>query len=144
MKTFSPKVSEVTRRWYVVDAEGQTLGRLASNIAGVLMGKHKPVYSPHLDMGDYVIVVNAAKIHVTGNKMDEKFYTRHSQYPGGFRKTILRDQLVKHADEVIVDAVWNMLPNNRLRRRVIKKLKVYVRGDHPHLAHKPEPLEFKS
>ena len=144
MKTYSARLADIERKWLLVDAEGQTLGRLASNIARVLTGKTKPIYSPHIDAGDYVVVVNATKIRVTGNKLDEKFYTRHSGYPGGFRKTFLREQLVKHPDEVISDAVWNMLPKNRLRRRVIKKLKVYAQPDHPHHAHKPEPLEFKS
>lgn len=142
MKTFSPKASDVTRHWYVVDAEGQTLGRLASNISRILTGKHKPIYSPHLDCGDYVVVVNAGKVRVTGKKLDQEFFTRHSQYPGGFRKTMLREMLAKHPDRVLWEAVWKMLPKNRIRDRMIKKLKVYARPTHPHQAHKPEVLKF--
>ena len=132
----------MTHNWYVVDAEGKTLGRLASNIARILTGKHKPTYSPHIDCGDYVVVVNAGKVRVTGNKLNTEFFTRHSQYPGGFRKTILREMLAKHPDRVLWEAVWKMLPKNRLRDPMIKKLKVYATPTHPHGAHKPEVLKF--
>lgn len=141
MKTFYAKPNEVTRQWYVVDAEGKTLGRLATRLARILEGKHKPIYTPGVDTGDFIIVVNADKIAVTGNKLDEKFYTRHSGYPGGFRKTILREQLQRHPEIVIQQAVWGMLPHNRLGRQMLKKLKVYPRATHPHQAHKPKQLE---
>ncbi len=143
MKTFNTKPADIKRDWYVVDADGKTLGRLAAGIARVLKGKHKPIYTPHLDCGDYVVVVNAAKIHVTGKKLDEKFYVRHSGYPGGLKKFFLRDQLEKHPDRVIKAAVWGMLPKGRLGRDIFKKLKVYGRPDHPHTAHKPKVLEVK-
>ncbi len=141
MKTFNTKPADIERRWYVVNAEGKTLGRLAAGIARVLKGKHKPIYTPHLDCGDYVIVVNAGKIRVTGKKLDAKFYYRHSGYPGGLRKIPLREQLDKHPDRVIQAAVWGMLPHGRLGRKMFKKLKVYARPDHPHTAHKPTVLE---
>ncbi|MDE3089887.1 MAG: 50S ribosomal protein L13 [Chloroflexota bacterium] len=141
MKTFNTKPADIKREWYVVNAEGKTLGRLAAGIARVLKGKHKVIYTPHMDTGDYVIVLNAGKIHVTGNKLEEKFYVRHSGYPGGLKKTILRDQLEQHPDRVLKSAVWGMLPKGRLGRRIFKKLKVYGGTTHPHLAHKPKVLE---
>lgn len=141
MKTFSAKPTEVKREWFIVDAEGKTLGRLATEVARVLTGKHKPIYTPHVDTGDFVIVVNANKVSVTGNKLDEKFYVRHSGYPGGFKKITLRDQLEKHPERVIEHAVWGMLPHNRLGRRMLKKLKVYGRPNHPHQANRPKALE---
>lgn len=144
MKTFQAKPAEVKREWYVVDAEGKTLGRLATQIARVLTGKHKRIYTPGVDTGDFVIVVNAGKFVVTGKKMDEKFYTRHSQYPGGFRKTILREQLVVHPEIVIQRAVWGMLPHNRLGRQQLKKLKIYTKATHPHTAQQPKVLEVKA
>ncbi len=141
MKTFNTKPADIRREWFVVNAEGKTLGRLATGIARVLKGKHKTIYTPHLDTGDYVIVVNAGKIHVTGKKLDEKFYVRHSGYPGGLKKTFLRDQLEKHPDRVIKAAVWGMLPKGRLGRVMFKKLKVYSRADHPHSAQHVKVLE---
>jgi len=141
MKTFNTKPADIKREWYVVNAEGKTLGRLASGIATVLKGKHKVIYTPHLDCGDYVIVLNAGKIHVTGKKLDEKAYYHHSGYPGGMKKTILRDQLEKHPDRVIKSAVWGMLPKGRLGREMVKKLKVYKGTDHRHVAQKPKTLE---
>jgi large subunit ribosomal protein L13 len=141
MKTFSAKPTQVKHDWFVVDAQGKTLGRLASQIARVLTGKHKPIYTPHVDTGDYVIVVNAGKVNVTGKKLDQKFYTRHSGYPGGFRKIFLREQLERHPERVIESAVWGMLPHNRLGRRILKKLKVYPTPTHPHQAHRPKNLE---
>lgn len=142
MRTHSAKPHEIQREWYVVDANGQTLGRLATRIASVLRGKHKPIYTPHVDCGDFVIVVNADKIRVTGRKMDQKMYYRHSGYPGGLKQISLRDQLDRHPDRVIRHAVRGMLPKNRLGRQMIKKLKVYATPDHPHQAQQPKPFEF--
>lgn len=142
MKTYVTKPGEVERIWYVVDAEGQTLGRLASHIATILRGKHKPQFSPAVDVGDFVIVVNAEKIRVTGRKMDQKFYYRHSGYPGGLSQISLRDQLQKHPTRVIKAAVRGMLPRNRLGRKQLKKLKVYAGPEHPHQAQQPKSLEL--
>lgn len=142
MKTYSAKKEEIVHRWYVVDATDQTLGRLATQIANVLRGKTKPIYTPHLDCGDYVIVVNAEKIRVTGNKLDEKFYHRHSGYPGGLTSISLRNQLRLHPDRVITEAVRRMLPKNLLSREILKKLKVYEGSEHPHDAQHPETLKF--
>ena len=142
MKTFSAKPQDIERKWFVVDAQGQTLGRLATRIATVLRGKHKPVYTPHLDCGDYVIVVNADKIHVTGQKLEQKTYYRHSGYPGGLRQVSLRRQLQVHPDRVIEAAVRGMLPHNRLGRKMFKKLKVYAGPTHPHEAQQPTALEL--
>ncbi len=142
MKTYALKAKDIERRWYVVDAEGKTLGRLASEIAKILKGKHKPIYTPHLDTGDYVIVINAHKIRVTGKKMEQKFYYRHSGYPGGLKGIGLGTQLAKHPTRVLEAAVRGMLPKNRLGRRMIKKLKIYAAASHPHQAQQPEVLEF--
>lgn len=141
MKTFSAKPHEIERKWFVVDAQGQTLGRLATQVATVLRGKHKPIYTPHVDCGDYVIVVNADKIHVTGQKLDDKIYYRHSNYPGGLKQVTLRRQLQTHPERVIEAAVRGMLPKNRLGRKMFKKLKVYAGPDHPHQAQQPESLD---
>ncbi len=142
MRTYSTKPAEIERQWFVVDARGQTLGRLASEIAKILKGKHKPIYTPHLDTGDFVIVINAGKVHVTGNKMDQKMYYRHSGYPGGLKSITLREQLKRHPTRVIRSAVKGMLPHNRLGRATLKKLKVYAGDAHPHEAQQPKPLEF--
>lgn len=142
MKTYVVKEGEIKREWYVVDAEGKTLGRLASKIAGVLMGKHKPYYTPHLDTGDYVIVVNADKIQVTGRKLDQKMYYRYSGYPGGLKSVTLRKQLSTRPERVIWAAVRNMLPKNKLGRAMLKKLKVYASPEHPHAAQQPKPLDL--
>jgi len=142
VRTYTPKPEDIERRWYVVDAQGKTLGRLASEIARILRGKHKPIFSPHMDTGDFVIVINAEKVHVTGRKLTQKFYYRHSGYPGGLKAISLRDQLKKHPERVIQHAVRGMLPKNRLGRKMIKKLKVYAGPDHPHKAQKPEPLDL--
>ena len=142
MRTFTQKQEEIERNWYIVDAEGETLGRLASRIAPILKGKHKPVYTPHLDCGDYVIIVNAEKVRVTGRKMDQKLYYRHSGYPGGLRSISLRDQLAKHPERVLQAAIRGMLPKNKLGRRMLKKLKVYAGDSHPHQAQQPRPLEL--
>ncbi|MCW5880475.1 MAG: 50S ribosomal protein L13 [Anaerolineae bacterium] len=140
MRTYVTKPAEVTREWYVVDANGKTLGRLATEIARVLRGKHKPIFQPNIDTGDFVIVVNADKVVVTGNKINDKFYYRHSGYPGGLKAVSLRDMLATHPDRVVRAAVWGMLPHTRLGRQQIKKLKVYARADHPHAAQQPKPL----
>ena len=139
-KTYSPKAKEIDRKWYVVDATGQTLGRLASRIAHVLRGKHKPSFSPHLDMGDHVIVVNADKVAVTGRKEERKVYYRHTGYPGGIRTTSYREMMEKHPERVIAMAVRGMLPRNVLGRRTLKKLRVYAGPEHRHAAQKPEEL----
>jgi large subunit ribosomal protein L13 len=139
----TPQEALASRRWYVVDAAGVTLGRLASQVARIIEGKHKPIYSPHVDCGDYVIVVNAQKIRVTGDKMTEKKYQRHSMYPGGFKEERLRDLLARRPERVIRLAVWGMLPHGRLGRKMIKKLKVYGGPEHEHAAQKPQPLEIR-
>jgi large subunit ribosomal protein L13 len=140
-KTYSAKPGEIERRWYVVDAEGQILGRLATQIAETLRGKGKPAYTPHVDTGDFVVVVNAEKIQVTGNKLEEKLYHRHSGYPGGLRSRTLREQLERQPTEVIRKAVKGMLPRNRLGRAQIRKLKIYAGPEHPHTAQAPEELK---
>ena len=141
MKTYVANTTDRDRRWLVVDAEGQTLGRLATRIADALRGKRKPQYTPHVDTGDFVIVVNAEKVAVTGNKLTEKMYRRHTGYPGGLRERTLAEMLERRPEEVIRKAVKGMLPRNRLARRRITKLKVYAGPDHPHGAQKPEPME---
>lgn len=141
-RTYVTKPEDIQRNWYVVDASGQTLGRLASEIAQVVRGKHKPVYSPSIDVGDYVIVVNAERVHVTGHKLDQKIYYRHSGYPGGLKEVPLRRMLEEHPTRVITRAVKGMLPKSRLGRKMLKKLKVYAGPDHPHQAQQPEPLEL--
>jgi large subunit ribosomal protein L13 len=140
MKTYSAKPKEIEQRWYLVDAEGQTLGRLATRIADTLRGKRKPQYTPHVDTGDFVVVVNAEKIAVTGQKLEKKRYYRHSGYPGGLRSRTLAEQLERRPTEVLRDAVKGMLPRNRLARRQITKLKIYAGPEHPHGAQNPEPL----
>ncbi len=142
MKTYVTKPDEVQREWFVVDATGKTLGRLATEIARILRGKHNPIYSPMRDVGDYVIVINAEKVRVTGRKLTEKFYYRHSGYPGGFKQISLRDMLARHPTRVIEYAVRGMLPKNALGRRMFRKLKVYAGPDHPHQAQNPKPLEI--
>lgn len=141
--TFIAKTAEIERKWYVVDAEGQTLGRLASQVAAVLRGKNKPIYTPHLDTGDYVIVINADKIAVTGKKLDQKLYRRHSEYTGGFKETTLKEMMNKKPEEVIKHAVKGMLPKNTLGKNMLKKLHVYAGAEHNHEAQKPEALEIK-
>jgi large subunit ribosomal protein L13 len=143
MKTYVTNPGEVEREWYVVDATGQTLGRLASRVATVLRGKHKPIYSPSVDAGDHVIVINADKIHVTGRKLDQKIYYRYSGYPGGLKETTLRNMLDKRPTRVIRLAVRGMLPKNRLGRQMLKKLKIYAGPDHPHAAQQPKPLVLR-
>lgn len=142
MKSFMASPSTVERKWYVVDAEGKTLGRLASEVANVLRGKKKPIYTPHIDTGDYVIVVNAEKIKVTGKKLDQKIYYRHSDYVGGMKEATLREMLAKKPEKVIELAVKGMLPKGPLGRQMYTKLYVYAGPDHKHAAQKPEVLTF--
>jgi large subunit ribosomal protein L13 len=139
-KTYVPKASEIKQDWVLVDANDQNLGRLATQIATVLLGKNKPSFTPGVDTGDFVVVVNCERIRVTGNKLEEKIYYRHSQYPSGLTAISLREQLRIHPDRVIRAAVWGMLPHNKYGREVIKKLKVYAGPDHPHEAQQPKPL----
>ena len=141
-KTYVAKPGEIERKWYVVDATDRTLGRLATRIATILRGKHKPVFTPHEDVGDFVVVVNAEKIKVTGRKLDQKMYYRHSGYPGGITGITLRRQLELHPERVLQSAVKGMLPRGPLARRQIKKLKVYAGGQHPHEAQQPEVLDL--
>ena len=143
MQTYMANPDKIERKWYVVDAEGCTLGRLASGVASVLRGKNKPQFTPHVDTGDYVIIVNADKVKVTGKKMDQKIYYHHSDYVGGMKETTLREKLNKKPEEVIELAVKGMLPKNALGRKMFGKLHVYAGAEHPHAAQKPETLEFK-
>ena len=142
MKTYAVKAKDIERRWYVVNADGQVLGRLASRIAQILRGKHKPIYSPHLDTGDYVVVINAEKVRLTGRKAETKAYFRHSGYMGGEKFIPFQRMLATHPERVIELAVKGMLPKNALGRRMRKKLKVYAGPLHPHEAQRPEPLQW--
>ncbi len=142
MKTFMASPDTIDRKWYVVDAAGMNLGRLSSEIAKVLRGKNKPIFTPHMDCGDYVVVVNAEKIVVTGKKLDQKIYYRHSEYVGGMKETTLKDMLAKHPERVIEHAVKGMLPKGPLGRAMYKKLFVYAGPEHKHAAQKPEALTF--
>ncbi|OIN91471.1 MAG: 50S ribosomal protein L13 [Anaerolineae bacterium CG03_land_8_20_14_0_80_58_20] len=143
-KSYYPKASEIDRKWFVVDAKDQILGRLATRIARTLLGKHKPTFTPGVEMGDYVIVLNAGAVAVTGtrtnSRMATKLYHHHSGYPGGLKSITLRDQLQKHPDRAIRAAVWGMLPHNRMGRSLLKRLKIYAEAEHPHTMQKPEPL----
>ncbi|MBP3617825.1 MAG: 50S ribosomal protein L13 [Lachnospiraceae bacterium] len=143
MKSFMASPATIERKWYVIDAEGQTLGRLSSEIAKILRGKNKPTFTPHVDTGDNVIVVNAEKIKVTGKKLEQKIYYKHSDYPGGMRETTLKEMLDKKPTDVITLAVKGMLPKGPLGRTMIEKLHVYAGAEHPHAAQKPEALEIK-
>jgi large subunit ribosomal protein L13 len=144
VKTYVAKPSDRQRDWYVVDAEGQTLGRLATRIADALRGKRKPEYTPHIDTGDFIVVVNAEKIRVTGDKMNQKRYWRHSGYPGGIKSRTLAEMLERRPEEVIRKAVKGMLPRNRLARQQLTKLKVYAGPEHPHEAQQPKPMEIQT
>lgn len=143
MRTYTPKPGDVERQWHVIDAEDVVLGRLAVQTATLLRGKHKPTFAPHVDGGDFVIIVNAAKVALTGNKRQDKLAYRHSGYPGGLKSIAYGDLLAKDPRKVVEKAVWGMLPKNRLGRTLIKKLKVYAGPDHPHAAQTPAPFEFK-
>jgi len=142
MKTYAVKAGEIERKWYLVDAQGMVLGRLAAEVARILKGKHKPCYSPHLDVGDNVIVVNAEKVVLTGNKAEKKVYYHHSGYPGGLKETVYADLMRRKPEFVVRKAVRGMLPHNRLGRSMLRKLHVYAGPDHPHQAQKPERLEL--
>lgn len=141
-KTYTPAVSEVDQSWWLVDAQGQTLGRLASHVAQLLRGKHQPAFTPHLDLGDHVVVVNARQVAVTGAKLEQKMYYRHSGYPGGLREETLARVLDRDPERVIREAVRGMLPRNRLGRRMLKKLKVYGGPEHPHHGQSPQILDL--
>jgi large subunit ribosomal protein L13 len=144
VKTYSPSAEDAkaSRQWLVVDATGKTLGRLASEIAQILRGKHKPTFSPHVDSGDFVVVVNCEKFVVTGNRMDDKMYYRHSRYPGGLKSRTMREQLGKFPERIIQEAVKGMMPKTKLGRAQMKKLKIYKGGEHPHQAQQPSELEL--
>lgn len=142
MKTFVAKPAEVERKWFVVDAEGQTLGRLASQIAHILRGKHKPIYTPHVDTGDYVIVINAEKIGVTGKKREQKMYRWHTGWPGGLKERTFNEMMDKQPQKIVYEAVRGMLPHNSLGRQMIRKLRVVVGPEHNHSAQQPETLEL--
>ncbi len=143
VKTYTPKPQDIEHKWWIVDAEGQTLGRLASKIAPILRGKHKPSFAPNIDTGDFIIVINVDKIAVTGNKLDEKMYYRHSLYPGGLSEINLRDNLRRFPERPLFEAVKGMLPKGALGHQMIKKLKIYAGSEHPHAAQKPTMLELK-
>ena len=142
MKSYIAKPAEVERKWYVIDAEDKTLGKIASEVASILRGKKKPIYTPHVDTGDYVIVINAEKVRVTGKKEEQKIYKSHSGYPGGLKETTLRELRAKKPEEIIRHAVKGMMPKGKLGRQMFKKLKVYAGPEHPHTAQKPETWEF--
>jgi large subunit ribosomal protein L13 len=141
VRTYIPKVSEIEREWFIVDAEGKTLGRIATQIATIIRGKHKPTYTPNIDVGDFVIVINAEKVRLTGNKENQKNYYRHSNYPGGLTTTSFRRMIDTHPERVIEYAVKGMLPGNTLAKQQLLKLKVYAGPDHPHAAQQPKALE---
>ncbi len=142
IKTYTPTPDDIQREWYVVDAKDKTLGRLATEVARILRGKHKPIFAPHMDTGDFVIIINCEKIRVTGDKLDSKLYYRHSGYPGGIKSITLRQQLQKFPDRVLHEAVRGMLPKNKLGRAMIKKLKIYPGEKHPHQAQQPKVLDL--
>lgn len=140
MKTYIPKAQDIKREWVLIDADGQRLGRLATKVATLLRGKHRPIFTPFLDTGDFVIVVNAEKISLSGQKIEQKTYFRHSTYPGGSRITTMKQAMEKKPEWVVRHAIWGMLPHNKLGRKLIRKLKVYRGSEHPHTAQKPSPL----
>lgn len=142
MKTQFAKEKEIERKWYVVDAKDKVLGRMASQIASYLRGKHKPIFTPNVDTGDFVIVINADKVKVTGKKLTDKIYYQHTGYIGSLKEKSLKDRMISEPEKVIIDAVWGMLPKNRLGRAMIKKLKVYKGAEHSHSAQKPELVEI--
>jgi large subunit ribosomal protein L13 len=142
MKTYSAKTGEVERKWWIVDLDGKVLGRAASEIAKVLRGKNKPQFTPHIDTGDFVVVINADKVHLTGNKIDQKMYYRHSGFHSGLKQTLASKMIQEKPEYMIRQAVWGMLPKNRLGRRIIKKLKIYRGAEHPHGAQQPSALEL--
>jgi len=143
LKTYMPKPDNIERKWYVVDAKGKTLGRLASQVASILKGKHKPIYSPHMDTGDFVIIVNASGVELTGKKKEQKMYRHHSGYPGGLKEVSYERMIKEKPEKVVYEAVWGMIPHNRLGRKMITKLKVFRGPEHKHEAQRPETLELK-
>lgn len=140
MKTFSPRQQDIVSKWYLVDAKNQVLGRLASQVARILRGKHKPIFAPHVDVGDNVIIINAEKIRVTGKKAQQKRYKRHTGYPSGLRETVYEDILAKYPERILEHAIKGMLPKNRLGRKMLKKVRIYTGKEHPHVSQKPETL----
>ncbi|HDL17759.1 MAG TPA: 50S ribosomal protein L13 [Bacteroidetes bacterium] len=144
MRTFSARKEDVTRRWFVVDAEDKVVGRLATRIAMILRGKDKPIFTPHVDTGDYIVVVNAGKVRFTGRKWNQKKYYRHSEYPGGLKEITAAKLVQQKPEEIIHHAVWGMIPHNRLGRQMMRKLKIYAGSEHPHQAQKPEVLEIEA
>ncbi|MCX6090342.1 MAG: 50S ribosomal protein L13 [Candidatus Atribacteria bacterium] len=144
LKTYIPSVKEIEHKWYVIDASQYTLGRMATQIAKTLLGKNKPIFTPFLDTGDYVVVINAEKVQVTGKKLDQKLYRHHTGYPGGFREETMRHLLKRRPEEIVRRAVWGMISHNRLGSRIIGKLKVYTGNKHPHASQNPIPLEIRS
>lgn len=144
MSTFMAKQEKIKRDWYIIDATGKPLGRMATKVAAILRGKHKPIYTPHVDTGDHVIIVNADKVILTGKKMDEKMYYHHTGYPGGIKARNFRSLMSKNPEKVVYRAIWGMLPHNALGRKMIKKLKIYRNSEHPHEAQKPQLLTFDS
>ena len=141
-KTISAKKEDVDRKWHIIDAEGEVVGRMATGIATVLRGKHKPDFTPHVDTGDYIIIINAEKVRFTGNKMDQKLYIHHTGYPGGQRKVVAKELMAKRPFKIIENAVRGMLPKNKLGRAMIKKMFIYEGAEHPHVAQQPQPLKF--
>ena len=142
MKTFSPKLSEVKRKWYIVDAKGKTVGKIATKLADILRGKNKPTFSPHLDSGDFVIIINSKEIRLTGDKMNQKTYHHHTRFPGGLRTATAGELIEKKPNEVIRHAVAGMIPHNKLKKYILKKLKIYPGTEHKHEAQQPTPLDL--
>ena len=142
METYIPKLNEINQKWLVVDADGQILGRLASEVASILRGKNKPIFTPHMDVGDHVIIINAEKIRVTGKKAKTKKYYRHTGYPGGLRSDSYSDLIKSNPAKILEKAIWGMLPHNKLGKKIYKKLKIYAGNEHPHEAQKPEKIEI--
>ncbi|TDI80140.1 MAG: 50S ribosomal protein L13 [Caldithrix sp.] len=142
LETYIPKLNEINQKWLVVDANGQILGRLASEVASILRGKNKPIFTPHMDVGDYVIIINAGKIRVTGKKAKTKKYYRHTGYPGGLRSDSYSDLIKSNPARILEKAIWGMLPHNKLGKKIYKKLKIYAGNEHPHEAQKPEKIEI--
>ncbi len=142
METYIPKLNEINQKWLVVDADGQILGRLASEVASILRGKNKPIFTPHMDVGDHVIIINAGKIRVTGKKAKTKKYYRHTGYPGGLRSDSYSDLIKSNPAKILEKAIWGMLPHNKLGKKIYKKLKIYAGNEHPHEAQQPEKIEI--
>ncbi len=142
MQTYIPKLNEINQKWLVVDADGKVLGRLASEVASILRGKNKPIFTPHMDVGDHVIIINAGKIRVTGKKAKTKKYYRHTGYPGGLRSDSYSDLIISNPEKILEKAIWGMLPHTKLGKKIYKKLKIYAGNEHPHEAQKPEKIEI--